>query len=157
VLDYGSYNMYSKLSGNHGATSDPRVMGTCKKLSQADCGKAWGPCGAAAAKLGCSNKNCEGGSYCASPGDTRLGSPRCLPLPSSCGRIGNACCPANKDGSVRERSFVDKSTPVPFCEDGQSFCVWAFEDFDKYGTAQFPTGAGEPFETLDPQTPNPKP
>jgi hypothetical protein len=43
---------------------------------------------------------------------------------------------------VRERSFVDKKTPVPFCNDGDSMCVWAYEDFTKYGTSQFPQSPG---------------
>jgi hypothetical protein len=112
---------------------------------QADCGRLWRPCGAAASKLGCSGAalNCGAGSFCASPGDTRLGAPRCLPLPAGCGRLGQPCCPANKDGIVRERSFADKSTPVPFCEDGESMCVWANEDFRSYGTGQFPESPGE--------------
>lgn len=120
-------------------------MGVCKKFTKADCGKLWRPCGAAAKRLGCAGDalQCGPAAFCASPGDTRLGAPRCLPLPKNCGKLGGPCCPANKDGIVRETSFVDKKTPVPFCNDGSSMCVWAFEDYDKYGTSQFPDSPGE--------------
>lgn len=56
------------------------------------------PCGGAAKALGCANTGCVAGHYCASPGDTRLGGARCLPLPPKCGTIGNACCPGNAPG-----------------------------------------------------------
>jgi len=144
VIPYSSYDQYQKLLSDASRTSDASLMGTCKKLTKSDCGKMWRPCGAAASKLGCSGDalKCGAGSFCGSPGDTRLGAPRCLPLPESCGKVGKACCPANKDGIVRERSFIDKKTPVPFCEDGQSMCVWAHEDFANYGTKQFPESPG---------------
>jgi hypothetical protein len=145
VIPYSSYSQYKTLTADFSKTGDAQVMGTCKKLTKADCGQLWAPCGKAAAKLGCSltQMQCGAGAFCASPGDTRLGAPRCLPLPTNCGKLGAACCPANKDGIIRERSFIDKKTPVPFCEDGQSMCVWAHEDFAGYGTKQFPESPGE--------------
>ena len=144
LLTYSSYEQYEKLKGNFAGTSDPKVMGTCRKLTKADCGKLWRPCGAAAAKLGCSavEAACGAGSFCASPGDTRLGAPRCLPLPPGCGALGKACCPANTDNTVRERSYVDKKTPVPYCTDGRSMCVWAYDDYREHGVAQFPEFEG---------------
>ncbi|KAI8468958.1 MAG: hypothetical protein J3K34DRAFT_425409, partial [Monoraphidium minutum] len=149
VIPYSSYDQYAAIVKDYAKTADPAVMGSCRKLTKADCGKAWRPCGAAAAKLGCDNKaqGCGAGMFCASPGDTRIGGPRCLPLPPKCGKLGGPCCPANKDGFVRETSFIDKSTPVPFCDDGGSMCVWAYEDYNKYGTAQFPESPGvEPYK-----------
>jgi len=148
LIPYSSYAQYKKLTADLKATADVKVMGVCKKLTKADCGKLWRPCGSAAQRLGCSGPElqCAADAYCASPGDTRLGAPRCLPLPESCGRLGKACCPANKDGIVRERSFIDKQTPVPFCSDG-AMCVWHHDDYADYGTKQFPTSPGvEPYK-----------
>ncbi|GBF95794.1 hypothetical protein Rsub_08230 [Raphidocelis subcapitata] len=123
-------------------------MGTCRKLTQTDCGKLWRPCGAAASKLGCSGAalQCPQGAFCASPGDTRLGAPRCLPMPANCGKLGSACCPANAEGGARERSFID-GAPVPTCSDGRSMCVWSSSDYESHGTAQFPQFPGvQPFK-----------
>lgn len=145
IIPYASYSQFLYLSRNHSATADPRAMGVCRRLTQADCGQLWRPCGRAAAKLKCSGAKlqCGADAFCASPGDTRLGAPRCLPLPYQCGRLGRPCCPANKGGFVRERSKVDRKTPVPFCHGDESMCVWVFDDFDKHGTAQFPESPGK--------------
>jgi hypothetical protein len=65
--------------------------------------------------------------------DTMLGAARCLPLPLRCGLRNNACCPANKDTVVRERSWQDNKSPVPFCSDGLSFCLWKYKDYAANG------------------------
>lgn len=148
TIPYSSYEQYKKLTGSpsdYAKTSDPGVMGTCRKLTTADCGKLWRPCGGAAEKLGCSGDalNCAADAFCASPGDTRLGAPRCLPVPPRCGTVGAACCPGNAGGTVRERWYVDKKTPVPTCNDGKSMCVWSYDDYRDYGTGQFPDSPGE--------------
>jgi hypothetical protein len=140
--------MFKLLKLNNSATADAAVMGTCRKLTKADCGKLWRPCGAAAKKLGCDGAalKCDdaAAAFCASPGDTRLGGPRCLPLPPDCGKLGSVCCPANVGGSVRERSIgADKGAPVPTCTDGRSMCVWQADDYAAHGTAQFPHPVGE--------------
>ena len=148
VVPYSSHDQYEKLKANFAGTSDPKVMGTCRKLTKADCGKLWRPCGAAAKKLGCADAEaaCGAGSFCASPGDTRLGAPRCLPLPPGCGQLGKACCPPNAGlgagGAPRERSYIDQKTAVPYCDDGKSMCVWVWDDFRDHGVAQFPSFEG---------------
>jgi hypothetical protein len=145
VIPYSSHAQYLQLTAAFNRTADAKVMGACRKLTKADCGKLWRPCGSAAAKLGCAGAElqCGAGAFCGSPGDTRLGAPRCLPLPPGCGAVGKACCPANRDGAVvRERSLIDKA-PVPFCTDPGSMCVWDVNDFASYGVGQFPTSQGE--------------
>lgn len=127
----------------------PHPLNPHRKLTKQDCGKLWMPCGGVAKKLGCQEKQhllCGAGAFCASPGDTRLGGPRCLPLPSKCGTFDNPCCPANKGGVTPELWIMDNKTPVPYCSDGKSFCVWNFNDFDKQGVANFPNN--------DPSNPN---
>eukprot|EP00878_Enallax_costatus_P019794 GHUV01020897.1.p1 GENE.GHUV01020897.1~~GHUV01020897.1.p1 ORF type:complete len:290 (+),score=15.66 GHUV01020897.1:874-1743(+) len=127
--------MLNKLSSNPSSVQTTAIMGTCRKLTTADCGKRWAPCGAAARRIGCAEKDllCSPQDYCASPGDTMLAAPRCLPLPPRCGSRNNGCCPANKDGTTRERWLMDGQTPVPFCTDGLSFCLWKYTDYKTQG------------------------
>jgi hypothetical protein len=97
------------------------------------------PCGAAVKKLGCTKVNCNSREFfCASPGDTRLGGPRCLPLPPNCGRRDNACCPPNTGGSVRETSIMDRKTAVPWCGESTSLCLWVEEDYRDHGLEALP-------------------
>lgn len=107
------------------------VTTTRRKMTKADCGKRYYPCGAAARRLGCDEATvqCADGDFCASPADTKLGASRCLPLPPRCGSLNNACCPANKDAVIRERSLLDGTSPVPYCTDGASFCLWRYSDY----------------------------
>jgi hypothetical protein len=65
--------------------------------------------------------------------DTMLGASRCLPLPLRCGVRNNACCPGNKDSLVRERSWQDGTSAVPYCTDGASFCLWQHKDYAQNG------------------------
>ncbi len=76
---------------------------------------------------------CAEEDFCASPADTMLGAARCLPLPTRCGQLNNACCPANKDTVIRERSLLDGKSPVPYCTDGASFCLWRYADYAQNG------------------------
>eukprot|EP00775_Hariotina_reticulata_P011177 gene11177-11327_t len=136
--------MYNRLLKDPKLVRSREVMGTCRKLTISDCGKLWYPCGAAARKLGCNESAviCGSGAFCASPGDTMLAAPRCLPIPVRCGQSNNACCPANKDSTTRERWLQDGTTAVPYCTDGKSFCVWNYPDFTDYGLAALSSGAG---------------
>jgi hypothetical protein len=108
-------------------------------MTISDCGKRYYPCGAAARRQGCPEEVvvCSGaGDFCAAPSDTMLGASRCLPLPLRCGQRNNACCPANADGSgspPRERWNQDGLTPVPYCSDGASMCVWQHKEYAKQG------------------------
>jgi hypothetical protein len=72
-----------------------------------------------------------------------LGASRCLPLPPRCGQRNNACCPANKEGVVRETSLQDQITPVPYCADGASFCVWQFNDYSQSGLKSINAAGGK--------------
>lgn len=130
----------------------PPTCSPIRNLTKSDCGKMYKPCGGAAEALGCKGAAliCPAGAYCASPGDTRLGAPRCLPLPPGCGKLDGPCCPANTGNKTTETWYVDKSTPVPFCSDGRSACVWQRMDYLQHGTASFPgtdpSVPAEPFE-----------
>ncbi|KAF6251248.1 pyridoxal phosphate-dependent transferase [Scenedesmus sp. NREL 46B-D3] len=130
------------------------------KLAPDTCGKRWHPCGAAARRIGCAEKDllcspqagphtlrmpcmlCSLQDFCASPADTLLGAPRCLPLPARCGARNNACCPPNKDGAVRERWLMDAATPVPYCTDAGSFCVWRVDDYRQQGLGALNAAGG---------------
>lgn len=111
------------------------LLFTIRNVSKATCGKRFYPCGAAARRLGCeeSSVQCSPEDFCASPADTMLGASRCLPLPARCGLRNNACCPANKDSVVRERSLNDPNAAVPTCSDGVSFCLWRHADYGDNG------------------------
>lgn len=139
---FGSYGMYAALKANASLVASTQLMGVCRKLTKADCGKLYGPCGAAAKALKCSGRElaCGKGAFCASPGDTRLGEARCLPLPAGCGKLDGPCCPANSrnDGRAVEVSLGDNKTAVPYCTDANSMCVWQHVDYAEHGTASFP-------------------
>jgi hypothetical protein len=57
--------------------------------------------------------------------DHYLGGTRCLPLPP-CGGPNQPCCPPNAHGSFQpaHASILDGSTPMPFCTDPDSTCLW---------------------------------
>lgn len=109
--------------------------------------KLWNPCGAAARRIGCAESavGCPAGSFCASPADTGLGAPRCLPLPKNCGRADAPCCPANARRAPVELWIQDNATAVPFCEPG-SFCLWQIRDYRRYGLAAL---TAQPGSSLD--------
>lgn len=122
------------------------VVADCRKMTAANCGKRFFPCGAAARKEGCeeSTVQCGAEDFCASPADTMVGAARCLPLPPRCGARNNACCPPNKDGVVRERYLQDSTIAVPFCTDPASFCLWKYTDFGNNGLELFSHAGGKP-------------
>jgi hypothetical protein len=105
-------------------------------MTRADCGKRFYPCGAAARRLGCPEQavQCSGeGDFCASPSDAMLGAARCLPLPLRCGKRNNACCPANTDARYRELWNQDGRSPVPYCSDEGTMCIWQHKQYATYG------------------------
>jgi hypothetical protein len=163
VLGYASFAMYEALTGppRGGGVStaaaaaallnSTAVMGACLKLTKADCGKLWCPCGAAAKKLGCEGAELQckdATAYCASPGDTRMGGARCLPAPAGCGKVGGPCCPANMGGVVKERS-LGGGDPVPYCGGGgnasEAMCLWLDGDYSLHGVSKFPLSPGARF------------
>jgi hypothetical protein len=102
-----------------------------------DCGKRFFPCGAAARRIGCpeAGVQCSNAAedFCAAPSDTMLGASRCLPLPLRCGKRNNACCPGNTGGTTKAVWAQDGVTPIPYCSDNTSFCVWKHQDYTVAG------------------------
>lgn len=92
-----------------------------------ECGKPYMPCGAAIPE-GKSCKQgagwCQQGYFCGFEATTTEPS-RCLPLPESCGKAGQPCCPSNADQP--HTSLEEKLTRKPFCRDG-SYCFYHAPD-----------------------------
>eukprot|EP00882_Tetradesmus_deserticola_P016032 GHRQ01017100.1.p1 GENE.GHRQ01017100.1~~GHRQ01017100.1.p1 ORF type:complete len:207 (+),score=87.39 GHRQ01017100.1:349-969(+) len=53
---YADSAMFRQLAANPSLVQAAAVMGTCRKLSEDTCGKRWYPCGAAARRIGCAEK-----------------------------------------------------------------------------------------------------
>ncbi|KAF6253487.1 hypothetical protein COO60DRAFT_416992 [Scenedesmus sp. NREL 46B-D3] len=124
---WGSKAQFKALSsGFAAAAGSTSVMGTCRKLTAGDCGKAYMPCGRdiAAAGVTCpgSPAACPSGFYCAAEFDAGVGE-RCTPLPKNAGSAGAPCLPNNlPNAPVVE--FSGKQLAPAFCS-GTAVCFSA--------------------------------
>uniref|UniRef100_A0A383WHI1 Granulins domain-containing protein n=1 Tax=Tetradesmus obliquus TaxID=3088 RepID=A0A383WHI1_TETOB len=124
---WGSKAQLEALSGGFAAAvGDPAVMGTCRKFTVNDCGKAFMPCGKdiAAAGVTCpgSPAACPSGFYCAAKFDAGVGE-RCIPLPKNAGSEGAPCLPNNLPAAPVVK-FSGKELAPAFCR-GTAVCFSA--------------------------------